>query len=360
MDQFNPGMLTIARESREMTQAELSVRSQIPQAIVSKLEGGVARPTQEQIMALAIATHYPSEFFFEQDRIFGFNASVFFHRKRSDMPAKVLKRVHSVLNLTRMRLDKLLLAGNIKPAIELVRMGVDEHGSPEQIAQKVRAMLQIPDGPINDLTATLEEAGVIVVQHQFHSRRMDAVSEWVPSHPPIVLMNIDEHVPGDRYRWTLAHELGHLIMHSQQVDDAEEEANRFAAEFLLPERDIRSKLRNVRIQTLALLKRIWKVSMGALLERAKQLGTITMSQYRYMRINFGKTGYASQEPPELAIPVETPTLMRDLVKLHTTDLCYSISDLSVLLRMEEQECGSLYLPQTGLQLVGPFPVLRMA
>ena len=100
--------------------------------------------------------------------------------------------------------------------------------------------------------------------------------------------------------------------------------------------------------------------MGALLERAKQLGTITLTQYRYMRINFGKMGYTTQEPPELAIPIESPTLMRDLIKLHTSDLSYNISDLSVLLRMEEEECGAIYLPQTGLKLVGPFPVLRMA
>lgn len=359
MQQFNPGMVTIARESREMTQAELSVRSRIPQAVVSKLEGGVARPSDEHVTSLAGATRYPATFFFDNDRIFGFNASVFFHRKRSDMPAKVLKRIHAVLNLTRMRLDKLMLAGNVQPAIELVRLSVDEHDSPEQIARKVRAILQLPDGPVDDLTASLEEAGVIIVQHQFNSRRMDAVSEWVPSHPPIVLMNVDEHVPGDRYRWTLAHELGHLIMHSHSVEDVEEEANRFAAEFLLPEREIRPKLRSVRIQTLALLKSIWKVSMGALLERAKQLRTITIAQYRYMRINFGKMGYATQEPPELAIPIEAPTLMRDLVQLHIKNLGYSISELAALLRMEESECSSLYLPSAGLQLVTP-SVLRMA
>jgi Zn-dependent peptidase ImmA (M78 family)/transcriptional regulator with XRE-family HTH domain len=360
MNQFNPGMLTIARESRAMTQSELSTKCRIPQAILSKLEGGVALPTSEHIAALAGATNYPSAFFFDHDRIFGFNASVFFHRKRSDMPSKVLKRIHAILNLTRMRLDKLMLAGNIKPAIELVRFAIDEHDSPEQIARKVRAILQLPDGPVNDLTAALEEAGVVIVQHQFHSRRMDAVSEWVPSHPPIVLMNIDENVPGDRYRWTLAHELGHLIMHSRSVDDVEEEANRFAAEFLLPEREIRPKLRSVRIQVLAVLKGIWKVSMGALLERAKQLRTITLTQYRYMRINFGKLGYTTQEPPELAIPIESPTLIRDLVKLHLKELGFSLSDLATLLRMEESECGSLYLPQAGLQLVAPISIMRMA
>ena len=269
MPQFNPAMLTVARESRELTQAELAQKSQIPQAVLSKLEGGVARPSDEQIGMLAVATRYPISFFAEQDRIFGFNASVFFHRKRTDMPAKVLKRIHAALNLTRMRLDKLMLAGSMKPAIELVRMSVDEHDTPEQIAAKVRAILQLPEGPVQNLTASLEEAGVIVAQYQFNSRRMDAVSEWVPGHPPIVLMNTDDHVPGDRYRWTLAHELGHLIMHTHPVEDMEQQANRFAAEFLLPARELRSKLRVVRLQTLALLKSIWKVSMGALLEAGK-------------------------------------------------------------------------------------------
>jgi Zn-dependent peptidase ImmA (M78 family)/transcriptional regulator with XRE-family HTH domain len=360
MHHFNPGMLTVARESRELTQAELSYKSGIPQALVSKFEGGVSRPTSDLVDALSVATHYPASFFFDQDRIYGFNASVFFHRKRSDMPAKVLKRVHAVLNLTRMRVDKLLVAGEMLPTIELVRLSVDEHDTPEQIAGKVRAILQLPEGPVHDLTGALEEAGDIIAQYEFHSRRMDAVSEWVPGHRPIILMNIDEHVPGDRYRWTLAHELGHLVMHDYPVDEIEEQANRFAAEFLMPSREIRPKLRVVRLQTLALLKSIWRVSMAALLERAKQLKTITITQYRYMRINFGKLGYTTQEPPELAIPIEKPSLIGDLIGLHIRNLGYSLADLAALLRMREDECASSYLRPAGLHIVSTGPTLLRA
>ena len=79
-----------------------------------------------------------------------------------------------------------------------------------------------------------------------------------------------------------------------------------------------------------------------------------------MRINFGKLGYTTQEPPELAIPIESPTLVRDLVKLHLKELGFSISDLAALLRMEEPECASIYLPQAGLQLVTPISIMRMA
>jgi Zn-dependent peptidase ImmA (M78 family) len=334
-----------------MTQSELSAKSALSQALLSKFEGGVSAPDTLAVAAIADATNYPVEFFYDHDRIYGFNGSVFFHRKRSDMPAKLLKRVHAMLNLTRMRLDKLLVAADVTPSVELIRMSVEDADSPEQIAGKVRAILQLPDGPISNLTEVLEDAGVIVAQERFHSRRMDAVSEWVPGHPPIVLMNIDDHVPGDRYRWTLAHELGHLVMHRFPSEEMEDEANRFAAEFLMPRRDIRPQLRTVRIQTLALLKAVWKVSMSALLERAKQLQTISSTQYRYMRINFGKLGYSTQEPPELAISIEEPTIISELIDLHLMKLRFSTAELAKLLRMQLDEFRTTYLRSINPHLV---------
>jgi len=362
MHHFNPGMLTLARESRDLTQAELARKSGVPQAIISRLEGGIAQPSENHVSTLADRLHYPADFFFQEDRIFGFNASVFFHRKRADMPAKTLRRIHSQLNLTRIHLGRLLLAASLDPAVELVRLPLEEYGTPERIAQHVRSLLQLPSGPIKNLTAALEDAGVIVVSHSFGSTRTDAVSEWVPGHAPIVLMNGDESVGGDRYRWTLAHELGHLIMHKLPSETMEDEANRFASELLLPSAEIKHHLRNVRLSNLALLKSIWKVSMGALLERAKQLRTISPTQYRYMRINFSKLHYNTKEPPELDFPVERATLFLGLVQAHVQDLGYSIEDLAKLLKLLPEECSRLYAPdlKPGLRLMSAKTVQRMA
>ena len=363
MQHFNPGMLTLARESREFTQAELANAIGIPQAIISRLEGGITQPSPEHIVAMADGLHYPQELFYQEDRIFGFNASVFFHRRRADMPAKTLRRIHSSLNLTRMRVGRLMLAASVTSEAELVRMSVEEHGTPERIAQHMRALLHLPPGPIKDLTAAIEDAGVIVASQKFGSSRTDAVSEWVPGHPPIILMNADESIGGDRYRWTLAHELGHLIMHKLPSEAMEEEANRFASELLLPAAEIKHHLRNVRLANLALLKRIWKVSMGALLERAKQLGTISATQYRYMRINFSKLHYNTKEPPELDFPIEKPTLLSQLIHAHLQDLNFSLEDLAKLLNLEPAECSDLYAPdlgRTGLRLISPRAFPRMA
>lgn len=361
MSHFNPGMLTLARESRDLTQAELSAITGLSQAVISKIEAGIAQPSPSTVVSVAESLQYPTELMYQEDRIFGFNASVFFHRKRADMPAKTLRRIHAQLNFTRMHLGRLSLALSVDPAVELIRLPLEDHGTPERVAQHFRTLLHLPSGPIKDLTAALEEAGIVIVSRPFGSSRTDGVSEWVPGHLPIILMNGDESVGGDRYRWTLAHELGHLLMHKFPSEQMEEEANRFASELLLPAAEIKRHLRNVRLSNLSLLKGIWRVSMGALLERAKQLKTITPTQYRYMRINFSKLHYTTKEPPELDFPKEKPTLLERLVQTHVQELGYSIEDLAGLLKLKTEECSKLYAPDLRPSLrVVPLRVLRMA
>jgi Zn-dependent peptidase ImmA (M78 family) len=80
--------------------------------------------------------------------------------------------------------------------------------------------------------------------------------------------------PADRMRFTLAHELGHLVMHHDQpTQSMEQEANEFASAFLMPARDIRPHFaRRVDLRLFAELKPVWRVSMASLLMRARSLG----------------------------------------------------------------------------------------
>ena len=52
----------------------------------------------------------------------------------------------------------------------------------------------------------------------------------------------NRHAPAERYRFSLAHEPGHLVLHQSPGDSSvqERQADEFAAEFLMPARDIRS------------------------------------------------------------------------------------------------------------------------
>lgn len=119
-----------------------------------------------------------------------------------------------------------------------------------------------------------------------------------------------------RLRLTLAHKAAHLILH-QTADgpNVEEEANRFAGEFLMPRREIKASLYRLNLAKLLDLKQEWKVSMAAIVFYAHRLGTITPAQYRYLNINLQRR-WGFNEPYEDQIPVEKPTLVQGLVNVH--------------------------------------------
>src|SRR5207253_274668 len=161
---------------------------------------------------------------------------------------------------------------------------LDYKSGPEEIAQLVRSAWMIPMGPVQNMTEAIENAGGIVVRMDFQTRQADALSEWIPGFPPLFLVNSDPGIPGDRLRLTLAHEVAHAVMHRYPNPEMEDQANSFAAEFLMPRRQIRASLYNLTLAKLVQLKRIWKVSMAALIHRAFELKTITEAQRKYLYI----------------------------------------------------------------------------
>ncbi|HAG99910.1 MAG TPA: hypothetical protein DCL75_13910 [Ktedonobacter sp.] len=114
---------------------------------------------------------------------------------------------------------------------------------------------------------------------------------------------------GIEFGFTLAHEIGHIVMHQIPTENMEEEADRFAAEFLMPSRDISPDLDSITFTNLARLKSYWKVSMAALIVRANDMGKITQRQYRTLFEQMNKNGYRMNEP--IPIPVEEPALLKE-------------------------------------------------
>lgn len=349
---FNPEMLILARESRRMTQSELASEAALKQGSISKIEAGINTPTEDTISRIAEVLRYPVAFFSQADRVYGFNSAVFFHRKRQSLSDKVLRQLHSFMNLARMRVARLLRGIESKSDFSFQRIEVADYRSPEEVAQIVRSSWMIPMGPLRNITESIENAGGVVVKMDFGTRQCDAISEWIPGYPPIFLVNSDASIPGDRLRLTLAHEVAHVILHRAPNPDMEAEANQFAAELLMPRKQIKASLYNLTLAKLMQLKRIWKVSMAALIQRAFDLNTITDSQRKYLYINMAKKGYRMQEPVEVEVAVERPTLLNRLVKAHIDELGYTSTDIKRLLLIEEEdELRSVYMGGGSLRLV---------
>jgi Zn-dependent peptidase ImmA (M78 family) len=134
---------------------------------------------------------------------------------------------------------------------------------------------------------------------------------------PLVLLNPAKR-DAYRQRFDVAHELGHLVMHLDAEPGtrrAEEQANRFAAEFLMPAARIREELPSrADWRALAGLRERWGTSMAALLYRARTLGTIREVTYRNAMSTMSAKGWRRREPGPPGL-MEHPSLLPRAVDL---------------------------------------------
>lgn len=338
---FNADMLKLARDARELTQSELAQKSGITQAFISKLEHGLnSQPGEDALESISQALGFPQEFFFQRDKTVGFPH--FHFRKRAKLGSKQLARINAVVNIRRLHIAKLLRSYEAEAAKPIPQIDLDERGyTPEIVAERLRAYWMIPRGPIQNLVELIEDAGGIVIAARFGTNHMDGVSMRSEGLPPLFFMNNE--MPGDRFRFSLAHELGHMIMHSvPDIDDAkmELEAHRFAAALLMPAGEIKPYLANAKIGSLGRVKAYWKVSIKSLIKRAHDIKVITDHQYKFMNIQYNKY-YSGVEPVQ--IDIEKPNKMQKVIKFHQEKLGYSIDDLSKLLAFNASDVERVYL-----------------
>ena len=188
----------------------------------------------------------------------------------------------------------------------------------------------------------------MVIPFNFYTQKIDAMSVVFPDTPPLFFIN--EACPKSRLRFTLCHELGHIIMHQNSLNpDIEMQADQFASEFLLPSAELKPYLQHdVTLSKLADLKRYWKVSMQAILMKAKDLNCITPNQSNSLWIQMSKNGYRRHEPLEDEIPSETPSLLNEIIDTYKKDLNYTIHEFSKLICLNESEAKTAYYGNSNI------------
>jgi Zn-dependent peptidase ImmA (M78 family) len=184
------------------------------------------------------------------------------------------------------------------------------------IACDVRAAWDVAPGPIGHAIRTVERHGAVASRLLLDSDTVDAFSVPFPDRPVVVLGS--DKGQADRSRWDASHELGHLVMHDpdpRRSRHLEQQANWFAAEFLLPADQIAEELPTTADWArLAELKVRWGVSMTALLQRAKSLGMLSDSAYVQALKTMSTRGWNRREPVRLPHP-ENPVLLARAIEL---------------------------------------------
>jgi Zn-dependent peptidase ImmA (M78 family)/transcriptional regulator with XRE-family HTH domain len=337
---FDPARLKLARESRGLLKSRLAQLVHVTPAAIGQFESGAARPSAATLAQIGLALDYPPSFFAfsGESRTQRTISDTFFRSLRSARQAELLKAVaHATLVHE--------LVGKVEervsfPSLDLpTDLHVDASTSKQQIeeiAQTLRGRWALPPGPIPHVVRLLELHGLVVTRYRAESARLDAFSQPFGDRPIVVLG--DDKGAADRSRLDAAHELGHLVMHPDpQPGDRtlENQANTFAAGFLMPRREIMESLPERRIDWMEMvsLKRTWGVSIAALLYRAHDLGRLEPATYEKAMKTMSRRGWRKQEPGSLGASEQPQLLAKAIEALATVG--FSVADLAAEMHLSE-------------------------
>lgn len=339
-------VLETARRAQGYTQAELAELAGVTQAALSRYEHDMREPEPEVLGRLAEALGVTVSFLRYSGRARGGMAVDAHMRRRQTAPPSVWRRLEARLNMYRMHSSHLFEEVSLRSEQRIPTFDPFDTDA-TTAARLVRMQWRMPVGPVRQLVRWLESAGCLLIGEDFGTSRVDGLSQWVDDHP-VILYNTQ--APTDRLRLTLAHELGHLALHSSDVtDDVEADANAFAAEFLMPAEYVRPLLRNLKTGRLLDLKAEYGVSMQALVERAYHLQLLTPTQRTSMYKMFSARGWRTQEPGSDYMPPERPELAaaigRDLAARGLTS-----ADIATMAGFHSADRNTVFRP-AGLRAV---------
>jgi Zn-dependent peptidase ImmA (M78 family)/DNA-binding XRE family transcriptional regulator len=334
----NIAMIILAREARGLAQNELAERIGMSATNLSKIERGEIGISGGSVEAIATATSYPPHFFHQEGIPVPEN---FTFRKRQHVAQKLLTPIHAQANIHRRHVQFLTRALNIAaPGLPNL-----SNCSPAEAAIQLRQAWGVTNPVIDNCTRLLESQGIPVLPFNFDTDRVDSRSMRTDDDYPVIFIN--KALLGDKLRFSLAYELGGLVMHQQCANlldrDLSHEVNAFAAEWLMPAEDIRKDFEEgITLPLLANLKKKWKVSMISLLYRADDLGFLTSNQKRYLLQQFNAAGIRRREPVELDVPIEKPSLVKQWIALYRARTGLGTMELAAILCLHVDEFIELY------------------
>ncbi|TIC86381.1 XRE family transcriptional regulator [Nocardioides sp. GY 10127] len=308
-ESFTPERLTFARNRAGLTRVALAREVGVAPRSLAYWEDGTHPPSDDSIAQLSTALDLPVSFF---------SAEPLEEVQADAVSFRALSKMSAV------RRDAALASGAF--AIELVHW-LEERlhlpvvdvptyargaADPDTAAQRLRLEWELGYARIKNAVHLVEAHGVRVFSlPERLTEDVDAFSFWWQG-TPYMLLNTRKSY--ERLRFDVMHELGHLVMHGDydlpRGREREQEANRFAAAFLMPEADILAAgLRNAGAEKVVAAKHRWSVSAMALTHRLHELGVTTDWTYTSTCRRLSQLGYRSGEPDNAATPREASQLL---------------------------------------------------
>lgn len=348
--------IELFKRRQGVTQRELAEFTGLQQGTISKILSGLIVPSDSIVRQLALALQVPVEALYKYRSVPDDTSQVF--RRRTNVRKSELESCRASALIAYDQVSELLrsLELDLDRCYELKQLVTDLE--PVDAAITVREFLGITSPVISNLTAWVESLGIVVMPMRMNKVNIDGFL-FPDDRQPMIFLKAG--LPGDRQRFTLAHELGHFLLHGNSAATDEQtqefEANQFAAELLMPAKVAKSQLRQLRFNELEELKRIWKTSMQMIIVRAKNLQAISENQAYTLHKKLSVAGWKLREPSSSAIPAEKPTIVKQLLKYHQDELNYSTLDFCRAFEIDTEEFQHMYghllsdAPEAPLRIV---------
>lgn len=320
---FNGDRLKKARIYNGISLTDLAMQADTKKQSISLYENGKNVPDHEKVRVLARILGFPYDYFFQKDKIKAYTETTYFRSQATatkkdraaqsvklEFVAQMYETLWNYIDFPVYKDLKLDFIGYDDPLDCESQDAIDEM---EEAVAKVKKCWRVPSGPIKDLQYLLEQNGILVTGFSIGEDKIDAFSQRT------IIDNADVFLiavalgsrPECRLRFDMAHELGHIVLHpwSEDIESLskeefkarERQANMFASAFLLP-RDSFSKDVSqypTDLKFYLFLKKKWKVSVQAMMYRARQLDIISANQYQYMMRQVSKNGWRTKEPDDI-------------------------------------------------------------
>ena len=322
--ELNGDRLREARRYRRLTITSLSEKAGVSKQMVSRYERGTAQPGLEVFQKIVRELQFPVDFFTGTNKFEYKDEGTYFRSRLNSiqsekMPSETYKKATG------------LVRNMFSEYVEFPSLFQEDitSKSPKAAAIQLRQSWELGDDPIKNVLRLLESHGILVALVNSGSEKIDAHSGYVDvnQHRYYVVLVDANSTTFLRQQFSLAHELGHFILHSDSVEpqtldtqeyrQMEKEADEFASEFLLPaqafEKSISGNL--IDLNEYIRLKMKWHVAAGAMVHRARSLRLIDADQYLRLQKSISARGWRKKEKLDGIVEPSKPQLLHQSLDL---------------------------------------------
>lgn len=369
---INPSKMKSARLARGLKKTELSDLIGLSVTSISNYENGTMDISKENLDKYSEILNFPIRYF---EDCYRYNVNTL---ERSPIFFRSSSVTNEIRNMYEQKYEHLMLVyKTLSEYLEFpslntsLKNNLNKNGKIgylnediELLTLELRGQWALGDGPIEKLLGAMIQNGIIVSKTKTNLKATTDAFSQILDNTPIVFLN-KYRGTAVRDRFSLAHELGHIILHSNITEadlknkdiynQVEEEANRFASSLLLPASSFSEDIITVDINSLIPLKEKWKVSLKGIIMRLAELDIITQQQKTNRFIYISKKKWNISEPLDDTIEKEEVNLFQEafdvLFEEGVVEAKSIIDEIGIGRKRIEEVCGlssGFFDPYIGL------------